>query len=393
MINLTKMLTEFNSYGDKLRYHKSCSKSSTGTLKNRGPVVVWNCTGKCNLKCKHCYSNSASPEKEGVLTTKEGLNLIDDLTSNNIPVLLFSGGEPFKRKDLFTLIDYATQSGIRSVISSNGTLIDKQTALKAKKHGVSYIGISLDGMRDINDQFRGVEGAFDMALRGIRNCQEVDQKVGLRFTINKFNYQEIDNIFRLIEQENIPRVCFYHLVYSGRGEVLKDYGLDDQTKREVMDKIINWTRYFIKQGNPKEILTVDNHADGVYLYLKMIKNESKRADKIYQLLQLSGGNRSGIAIANIDHKGEVHPDQFTSDINLGNIRDSNFSEIWKNNDSPFLQKLRERKKHLKGRCRECRFLDLCNGNFRARAHSVTGDFWASDPGCYLTDEEIGVDNK
>ena len=131
-----------------------------------------------------------------------------------------------------------------------------------KSLGVSYIGISLDGLETVNDQFRGKKGAFKAALDGIRNCQKYEQKVGLRFTINQDNYQQIDELFQLIEKENIPRICFYHLVYSGRGENIKEAELNDQDKKRTIDKIIDWTQYFIDQEDPREILTVDNHADG-----------------------------------------------------------------------------------------------------------------------------------
>jgi len=168
--------------------------------------------------------------------------------------------------------------------------------------------------------------------------------------------------------------------------------LSDQDKKETIDKIINWAQYFIEQGEPKEILTVDNHADGAYLYLKTKANDSERAQYIYAQLLKSGGNRSGSAIANIDHKGDVYADQFSRFISLGNIRENDFAEIWKNqkDKNDFLYKMRNRKEYLNGRCADCRFLEICNGNLRARAYAA-GDLWGSDPGCYLSNQEIGGD--
>ncbi|MFW5998543.1 MAG: radical SAM protein [Halanaerobiaceae bacterium] len=388
MINITKMLSDFNSYGDKLRYHKSCKNNTHGVRENMGPVVVWNCTNKCNLKCKHCYSSSTVKEDKNTLSTTEGIKLINDLAEFKVPVLLFSGGEPLLRDDLFYLIKEATDKGIRVVISTNGTLLKEKTVNKLKKLKVSYVGVSIDGMEKTNDKFRGEKGAFQKALEGIRTCKKLSQKVGLRFTINQANYKELDSVFQLVENENIPRICFYHLVYSGRGKNLQEFDLSSGEKKKVIDKIIYWAKRCIEKGNPKEILTVDNHTDGVYLYLKKLKEDPEQAQLIYDKLVLSGGNRSGIAIASIDNKGEVHPDQFTQNINLGNIRNRSFADIWTDSSCEILNKFRNRKKWIQGKCSRCKFMDICNGNLRARAYAVTGDIWAADPACYLENEEI-----
>lgn len=387
MFNITKMLTEFNTYGDRLRYDKDCSRSKLGTRPGLGPVVAWNINSQCNLNCKHCYSNSTAVKKDETLSTEEAFDLIDQLADFNVPVLLLSGGEPLMRPDLFKLIKKAKSRNLRVVISTNGTLLNEKMVQQLKRLGVSYIGISLDGLEAVNDEFRGKKGAFKAALAGIRICKKYGQKVGLRFTINQENYHQIDPLFELIAEEKIPRICFYHLVYSGRGENIKEAELSDKDKKNTIDKIINWSQNFIDQGNPKEILTVDNHTDGVYLYLKTKEKDPEQAKYIYNQLLKSGGNRSGSAIANIDHKGDVFADQFSRFITLGNIRENNFSYIWKDQQHKFLNKMRNRKKYLKGRCASCSFLEICNANLRARAFAA-GDLWGADPGCYLTDKEI-----
>ena len=229
-----------------------------------------------------------------------------------------------------------------------------------------------------------------MALRGIRNCVATGQKVGLRFTITRDNFQDLDSIFDLLEQENIDRVCFYHLVYSGRGSAMVERDLNHEESRQVMDLIIRRTLDFKARGINKEILTVDNHADAVYLYLKMKEKDPVLGERVLKLIQSNGGNRSGMAFGNIDSVGNVHPDQFTQYITLGNVRERPFGEIWTDLSNPIMAGLKDRKPLLKGRCPKCAYLNLCNGNFRTRAEAVTGDFWAEDPACYLTDEEIGV---
>ncbi len=390
MISVTKLLCDSENYGDSLRYSQGSRGQAHGAVQGQGPVVVWNSTRTCNLKCIHCYSSSEAKKYEGELSTDEALRFIDDLAEFKAPVLLFSGGEPLLRGDLLTLASYARSKGIRPTISTNGTLLTPELTASLKNIGVGYIGISLDGIAENNDRFRGRSGAFKDALEGIRNCKVIDQRVGLRFTINRHNYQDLGAIFDLVEQENIPRVCFYHLVYAGRGSKMVEEDITRAEARAAMDLIVERTLDFHRRGLPKEILTVDNHADGVYIYLKMKKDNPGRAANILELLHLNGGNRTGIAIGAVDWYGNVHPDQFTQNHTFGNVRERKFGDIWTDISQPVLAGLKNRKPLLKGRCSVCRWLNVCNGNFRARAEAVTGDFWESDPACYLTDEEIGI---
>jgi len=390
VISVTKLLCGTDYFGDSLRYSSEARNQAHGATSGHGPVVVWNSTRTCNLKCIHCYSSSEAKKYEGELTTGEALRFIDQLAEFNVPVLLISGGEPLLRSDLAELITYAVSKGIRVTISSNGTLLNQESSKQFKKIGVSYIGISVDGIGAVNDRFRGSQGAFTAALNGIRNCIAAGQRVGLRFTINKHNYKNLNEIFDLIEKENIPRVCFYHLVYSGRGSKMAQEDITKEETRAAINLIMERTADFHRRGVSKEILTVDNHADGVYIYLKLRESDPARAEKVLALLRLNGGNRTGMAIGAVDWYGNVHPDQFTQNHTFGNVRERKFGEIWTDLSAPVLAGLKNRKPLLKGRCTICKWLDLCNGNFRSRAEAVTGDFWEADPACYLTDEEIGL---
>jgi radical SAM protein with 4Fe4S-binding SPASM domain len=294
------------------------------------------------------------------------------------------------REDLFDLAVFAVKCGIRPVISTNGTLITPPVAKRIKETGFGYVGISLDGIGDINDQFRGVTGAFDAAMRGFKSCVEVGQKVGLRLTMTKCNYNDLNAIFDFIEKENIPRACFYHLAYTGRGsEIVKD-DLTHEESRMAIDHIMDRTMDFYRRGLDKDILTVDNHCDGPYLYMRLLKEQPERAEEVLKLLQWNGGNQSGVGIGCIDNCGNVHPDQFWQDVTFGNVRDRKFSQIWMDTSHPIMAGLKNRKTLLKGRCAEanCKWIDICNGNFRSRAVAVHDDLWAEDPACYLTDEEI-----
>jgi 12,18-didecarboxysiroheme deacetylase len=342
------------------------------------------------LKCVHCYAHAKNTSFANELSTDQGLQLIDDLAEFGSPVMLFSGGEPLVRKDLPQLAAYAVEKGMRAVISTNGTLITPETARNLKKVGLSYIGISLDGMEEVNDRFRGVNGAFQSALEGIKNSQAAGIKVGLRFTINKFNVKEIPKIFQLLEEMDIPRVCFYHLVYAGRGSELVNEDLSHDGSRAALDLIIDETRRLFDKGKPKEVLTVDNHADGPYIYLRLLKENPTRAKEVLELLKWNEGNNSGRGIGCVSWDGEVYADQFWRHYSFGNVKNRPFSQIWADTSETLMGKLKEKKKHVKGRCATCNWLDVCGGNFRVRAEAVSGDIWAPDPACYLTDEEIAL---
>lgn len=381
MISITRLLCDAVGLGDHLRYQKNDTPR---------PVVVWNCTRQCNLNCIHCYASADNQRSGEEIDTAAGKAFIGDLADFGVPVILFSGGEPLLRKDLFALAELARELEMRTALSTNGTLITEEVAKQISKVGFAEVGISLDGIGANNDRFRGRDGAFEAALEGIRNCVALGLRVSLRLTITRFNHQEIPAIFRLVEDEGIDRVCFYHLAYSGRGSSLREEDIDHAQTRAVVDKICQHTLDLYQRGLRKEILSVGNHADGAYIYLKLIKDNPQRADKVLELLRLNGGNNSGIKIGAVDDLGNVHPDQFWWHYSLGNVLHKKFGDIWVDSSEPLLKGLKDRKGLLRGRCSQCRYLDICNGNLRVRAEAVFGDVWAEDPACYLTDEEIGL---
>lgn len=383
MISISKLYCGAVEALDHIRYGETLSK-------DKRPVVVWNVTRACNLRCIHCYAKADNNPAPDELTTEEGFKLLEDLSKFGSPVILFSGGEPLVRSDILDLIHKAVISGLRTVVSTNGVLIDNSLAKELKKLGVSYVGISLDGWKEVHDKFRGVKGAFEKVISAVSACKKQGLKVGLRFTMSKLNAQEIPKIFELVEELKIPRICFYHLVYSGRGSKLIDRDLSHEETRYWVDYIISKTKELHDKGLKVEVLTVDNHADGPYLYLRMKKENHPKAEEVYELLKINGGNNSGVGIGCISWDGFVYADQFWRTHTFGNVRERLFSEIWMDTSNPLMAKLKEKKKYVKGRCAECKFLDLCAGNFRARAEAVTGDIWAPDPACYLTDEEIGI---
>jgi len=391
MISITKLYCGEATPGDFLRYGTSSPESSAGLLElpvERKPVVVWNVTRRCNLRCIHCYSDSEDRQYSGELSGEEGTKVVEDLAEFGVPVILFSGGEPLLHPSILEYVRLAVSRKIRAVISTNGTLLAREVVRSLKEAGTSYIGVSIDGLERTNDSFRGKKGAFGASLEGIRNCIETGMDVGLRLTLTKWNLADLEGIFELVEREQIRRVCFYHLVYSGRGGRLKDEDISHEKARGAVDKIMDWAYSCHTRGMRKDILTVDNHADGVYVYLRMLREGRPDAERVRELLVGNGGNSSGIGIASIDSRGNVHADQFWQDYSFGNVRERKFGEIWSDTSDPLMAKLKDRRRFLKGRCGKCRWVDMCNGNLRARAMAVYGDVWMEDPACYLTDQEI-----
>ena len=393
MIGISKLYCGAVEPSDVLRYNRHSKDLPSHLLQfsiDKKPVVVWNVTKACNLRCVHCYARAGETSPADELTNEQGKTLIDDLSDFGVPVILFSGGEPLMRPDLVDLASYAVKKGIRAVISTNGTLITADRAMELRDIGLSYVGVSLDGIGEVHDRFRGKKGAFYDTLRGIDNCQKAGLKVGLRFTMNRLNVAEISKIFDLLEEKDIPRACFYHLVYAGRGSDMVKQDLTHEETRKTVDLIMDRTRDLHERGKPKEILTVDNHADGPYLYLRVLREDPVRAKEVLSLLEMNEGNSSGRGIGCVSWDGNVYADQFWRHYSFGNVRKRPFSEIWMDTSDPLMAKLKDRKRYVKGRCARCRWLDICAGNFRVRAEAVTGDVWAEDPACYLTDEEIGI---
>lgn len=400
MINISKLYCGQVTPGDWLRYGKTDSGERKGETvprkaSERRPIVVWNITRACNLKCVHCYNDSGAAKANDELSTDEAKAVLDDLAQFGVPSVLFSGGEPIIRPDLFELIEYAVERGLRTVISTNGTLITTDIAKKIKQHGVSYVGISLDGIGEINDKFRGISGAYNKAVEGIKNCQDEDVRIGLRLTLTKRNVQDLESLFAFFEQEKIERACFYHFVPSGRGGYMSGEDLTHAQTRDAVETILKKTKLYKQAGRSTDILTVDNHVDGIYLYMKLQDEDSARAEEVWKLLTWNGGGMysSGVGIGCIDFHGKVHPDQFWWHYDLGDVRKRPFSKIWMDTNDPLLRGLKERRKYIKGRCRLCKFFDGCGGSLRVRADLHFGDPWAPDPGCYLTDNEIGLDEE
>ncbi len=378
MISISKLYCGLAGESDSLRYQQDSSL---------GPVVVYNCTSRCNLKCLHCYSSSKSSRSAGELTTDQARQLLSELADVNCAAVLFSGGEPFLRGDLFELLTHAKQLKLRTVISTNGTLIDLPAAARLADLGVNYVGISIDGQKSFHDKFRAVKGSFTAALKGIENCKKAGLKTGLRFTITKANASQIPAVFDIAASAGVRRICFYHLIRTGRAKILDEQTLTAEETRHAVDTIIERTDSFARKGLVDEVLTVDNHADGPYLLVRMAGENNRGYQKAVQLLRANGGNKIGEKIVSVSWDGSVYPDQFWRNYSLGNVKDKTFRQIWENSAEPVLSKLRNKSKFADNRCLKCRWFDLCRGNFRFLGAESDAEYWLNEPPCYLTDDE------
>jgi heme d1 biosynthesis radical SAM protein NirJ len=358
-----------------------------------GPVVIWNLIRRCNLTCKHCYSISADIDFKGELSTAEVFAVMDDLKAFGVPVLILSGGEPLLRKDIFEISQRAKDKGFYVGLSSNGTLVNEDNIERIAAVGYDYVGISLDGMRETHDRFRRKQGAFDASLKGIRHCLEHGIKVGMRFTMTEDNAAELPDMLQLMRDEGVDKFYLSHLNYAGRGNRNRDSDVQFDIARNAMDLLMETALQHVRSGDQMEFVTGNNDADGAYLLEWVKKNYPDSAEHIAGKLRQWGGNSSGVNIANIDNLGDVHPDTFWWHYSLGNVRERPFSDIWMDTSDPIMAGLKQHPRKVKGRCKSCRYLDICGGNTRVRALQTSGDPWAEDPGCYLTDEEIKADNE
>jgi radical SAM protein with 4Fe4S-binding SPASM domain len=385
MIGLTKLLCGKATVSEALQAQGWRRPHLLQFSSSAGPMVVWNVTARCNLRCVHCYAEG--PVEGNELSPAEGRGLIDDLAALGVPVLLFSGGEPLLREDIFDLIAHARRRGLRPSLSSNGTLIDAETARRLAEVGAAYVGVSLDGREETHDRFRAERGAFARALAGLRAARDAGLRTGIRFTLTRDNMSDLPELLALAERERIPRFCLYHLVYAGRGRTLSVRDLLAGERRRVIGDLIEVTLDWCRRGVEIEVLTTDNHADGVLVLRYLEEHRSERVGEVRELLRLAGGCSAGRKFAQVDPWGNVHPCQFWPEVTMGNVREQPFSEIWRASHNETVARLRRMPATLVGeRCGRCVYREYCGG-CRVRALS-RGDEWGDDPSCPLSEEEV-----
>lgn len=357
------------------------------------PVVIWNLIRRCNLTCQHCYSLSADKDFAGELSTDEIYTVMDDLKAFGVPVLILSGGEPLLHPDIIPITRRAHAMGFYVGLSTNGTLITADVARDLATTGVDYVGISLDGLEERHNHFRRQPWAFERAMNGVRLCRDHGLKVGLRFCPTQDTAEDLPALLNLADRENIDKIYITHLNYAGRGKRNRERDAQHDLTRKVMDLLFDRCLADLRAGKARDYVTGNNDADGVYLLHWATKHFPAQVPMLHRRLRAWGGNASGVGVANIDNLGQVHPDTMWWTHSLGSVRDTPFSQIWTHTADPLMLGLRQRPRPVTGRCATCGYLDVCNGNTRTRALQTTGDPWAEDPGCYLTDAEIHCEGE
>jgi radical SAM protein with 4Fe4S-binding SPASM domain len=350
-------------------------------------LVVWDFTHSCNLNCKHCYSNSgATREKE--LTTKEALEVVDQLADAGVIALAFSGGEPLSRKDFFEVASHAVNRGLYVSVATNGTLLTKENVRKLKQAKINYVEVSIDGATaETHDSFRGVPSAFDKAVAGLKNCVEEDLCACIATTATKSNIDEMPEILDLAEEIGAERFTYFNFIPTGRGKEHYDQDLSPEEREKLMLYLLDR----MSKGYKVTILTTAPQLARVALQcqgpgdtatMSMAHMQTvKVSKKAVPLADFIGGCGAGRLYCSLSPQGDVHPCVFLP-INVGNLKKEKFGDVWLN--SKLFNALRNRD-NLKGACGKCDYKYICGG-CRARANAYKKDIMASDVGCILAKE-------
>jgi radical SAM protein with 4Fe4S-binding SPASM domain len=349
-------------------------------------LVVWDVTYACNLKCKHCYANAGKP-LENELTTEEAKNAIDKLDRASVPIIAFSGGEPLVRKDFLELAKYTHDKGLYVAVATNGTLITKSKAREMKEAGIRFTQISLDGASaKIHDNFRGIEGVYEKAIRGIKNCVNEGFFVNIATTTTKYNFKEAPKIMDLCKELGVNWLMAYNFIPTGRGKFISENDLTPAEREQFLKDL--WEK--LKNGVKVSVLSTAPQFARVALEAEVGLNEKivpthffnpQLPDKLMNLAEFIGGCGCGRFYCAIRPNGNIEPCVFFP-FTIGNIKEDDFEELWKYNS--VLKDLRN-KDVLKGNCGKCDYRYYCGG-CRARAYGYTGDYLASDPGCIFNKE-------
>ena len=341
-------------------------------------LVSYSITTKCNLKCKHCYSESSEETGYDDLSTEESLKVIDDVAGWGIGLLIFDGGEPLCREDFFDVARYASGKGIRTVIGSNGTMIDRATAKRLLSSGIQSVAISIDGVdAETHDWFRGRDGAFEAALAGASSCKAERLPFQFNMVIRKQTLSQVPEMLHLAVEYGADAAEFFDLVLAGRAkEECREQTLSLQERQEVME--------WLAEAQIDCPIVIRVPACPMYpliLRQKQIRPQHISAEALARIPYYRGGCAAGMPFGYlvVRANGELNPCMLLQ-VNLGNVKERSIKRIWQ--ESPVLAQLRSREL-LKGECGRCSYRDVCAG-CRGRAYAETGDILASDPGCWIT---------
>jgi len=377
VIPISVMVTNKGTVSQKIKGKFSVGNPSKFSEYYR-PIVTWNLTYKCNLRCIHCYIK-AGPEGNHELNGKVLFRIAEDIVKHNIPMVIMSGGEPLLRREIYDLARYLNSNGVKLVLSSNGTLITKEIAEKLWELEFRYVGVSLDSVDPKwHDNFRGVSGAYEAAIKGLMNAKAYDLPVGIRFTVTSKNISDVPRILDLAIDNEVERLTFYHLSSSGRAKDMdKSWYLNATQYIWFIDKLIHYSREY---AGRIEIQTTLAPFDGIYV-ADRVARDKKHFWKCIELVKAQGG--CGRKFISIYPNGMVYPCQFVDFYPLGNVLETGLADILRI-DGNKLDYFIETHKYLKGpKCSNCPFKFICQGGDRVRAYYLGGSLYADDPQCHL----------
>jgi radical SAM protein with 4Fe4S-binding SPASM domain len=356
---------------------KSLEPDSQSGKSYKGRLLIWNITNACNLACEHCYSSSGKREMDKKITPELVLSTVKSLKKADVKAVILSGGEPLMSPYLFDIAKILKNEGFAIHLSTNGTMINESN-IDIIKSLFNYVGVSIDGTEQTHDGFRKKEGAYRASIKALRMLMDNGVNTGLRTSLTMYNYKDIGFILELAEKERVKKVYISHLVYSGRGNKISE--INKVIHKKISLYIVGRAFSFIERGVPINIVTGNNEPDAILLVAMFKRLYPDFYENMYKKILNWGGNQSGDRIINIDYEGFVRPDPFFN-YKAGNVKDRDFFEII-SNDKLFSE-LRETPRKLKGRCKKCNYLEICNGGSRARAYAVYGDYFQEDPACFM----------
>ncbi|WP_131160657.1 radical SAM/SPASM domain-containing protein [Aeropyrum pernix] len=375
MIPVTRMAVGKGTVSTRIKGLRGRRPSSFADILR--PVVFWNITRACNLKCIHCYISAGPHPLPGELSTEEALEVARQLVEHGVPLVTLSGGEPLVRRDFWAIAEALSGHDTpKLALSSNGTLITRETAARLRRLGFSYVGISLDSVDPgVHDKFRGAPGAFKAAIRGARNALEEGLDVGFRLTITKYNLDDAPRIIRLASDMGVPRVAIYVVDLLGRAT--PDLAPSPEDLRRAIDAILEES---VRHQDRVEVLLVRANFAGVYLADRLAKTR----EEFLQLLSLVGSHGDcGRKSVSIYPDGTVRPCQFLEEVVIGDLKRQRLGEIL-SADNPLLKPFIAVDTMLRGpKCGGCPFKRVCGGGSRMRALKTTGEFWGDDPLCFI----------
>lgn len=388
MININRLMNASLTRKDVQNYQGNSVKEIPTHLlryaKPKAPMVIWNITQKCSLSCPVCHLHAGEQAAEGELTTREAENFLQDLAQMGVVMVSIYGGEPLTRPDLFYLISYAKNLGLRMILSVNGTMIDDQRARNIKQAGIDYVGINLDGLAQMGSGQMDLVGGLERLYPHLQAFRDAGLGFGVRITVNPENAATLPDVVRTLEEMGITRFALFQLPHhTGK----YDWNLTNNQRRKIMEFLIESHTNFLHKNVPMEIVTEDNYVDGIFLLRSMQEMDAEKGEAIGELLKIQGGCPAGSRLVNVDHLGNVHPCASWRHFTVGNVKERPLSELWTDPDITIWHALRNKSVSIKGKCGRCDYLSLCGG-CRVRADGKYADFLAEDPACYLKEEEI-----